>query len=435
MFFFAACDESLTTDEGDQTNDVENPIVDAKEPISEMPYSQIPNKEYTIDLAHWDIPNNSTNPEKTTDNLQAAIDWAVGEGYGKIRLPAGHYLIGKERTWQYQVGLDLRSNMALLLDKDAVIEMAPNDKGNQAAILVWKSVNVLISGGTILGDRYQHTYSGGTSHNEGHLIEIKSENVTVENVALGRAAGDAILMVGEPKNIDIRGNNIFDNRRQGVSVAGGENVVIENNEIHHTKGTNPQFGIDIESGTYSQNDIKIRNNHFHHNHGGDICNRHGRNVLIENNIMEQGEGSEYRDGPIVYWNNADLTIRNNEITMLTRSLNGWIGIIMYSKGDPKTNPATTHIYENTVTGCGFYMYKGADLNIHDNKIIEGFMCFKEMSNLTLNDNDVIYNSSAGRDKAYSFFQVTGSASGNTYKGEPIDFPLSSEPWDGGIVMI
>ncbi|MGH1336392.1 MAG: right-handed parallel beta-helix repeat-containing protein [Aureispira sp.] len=446
--FFTACTKEdakpdLAIDLNLSASDPNHPnaIIGPMDPISTLPYSQICNTEYTIELDRWDISNQRKDPEKTTDNLQAAIDWASSEGYCIVRLPAGHYLIGKYGNAIYQAGIELRNNMAFLLDKNAVLEMAPNDKWNYCAIAVTEKVHVVISGGTIIGDRENHTYTprssdGSIVHDEGHLICIQNESeyVTVENVVLGKANGDGILLVGQMgagssvKQITIRNNNMVDNRRQGVSIVGGTDVLIENNEIHHTKGTSPQFGIDVESLSYTSKDIIIRSNYFHHNRGGDIVNTDGRNVLVEHNILEQGEGSSYIDGPLVYWKKGDLTIRHNEITMTSVSVNNWNGIIMYSNNSPKTNPATTYVYENTCNHCGFYMYKGADLVVRDNILIDGHLCFKEMDNLTVENNTVTHDS---RCWAYRFLQVRGSASGNTYNGQLFPIPLDpTQPWDG-----
>lgn len=420
-----------------------NPFNGVMTPIDVMPYDQISNERYCIDLQAWDIPNNRTEPVKTTDNIQAAIDWAISQGYGEVCLPAGHYLIGKYGNDIYQAGIVLDSNMALLLDQNAIIEMAPNNKWNYCAIAVRGKSHVVISGGTILGDRDNHEYTprtsdGAVAHDEGHLIciEDESEYVTVENVTLGKANGDGILLVGSPsdadqqllKNIDIRRNNFSDNRRQGISLVGSAEVLIENNEIHHTNGVAPQFGIDLEGAGRLNENITIRNNYFHNNRGGDIVNTDGKNVLLEDNILLQGEDSQYIDGPIVYWKNADWTIRNNSITMRTVSVNNWNGIIMYSNDSPKTNPATTYIYDNTLNNCGMYMYKGADLEITNNFMDNGHLAFKEMTNLTLTNNIVEHPSQCW---AYRFLEVSGSASGNTYNQEPFDIPLEENtPWDG-----
>ncbi len=417
-----------------------NPISGVMAAVTTLPYSSIPTREYVIELERWDIPNNRTAPEQTTDNLQKAIDWAVSEGYGQIYLPEGHYLIGKYGNEIYQAGIELDSDMAFLLDKNAIIEMAPNDKWNYCAIAVTEKAHVLISGGTLLGDRDNHIYTpradGATSHDEGHLICIQNESeyVTVENVTLGKANGDAILLVGQKgpgssvKHIDIRRNNMVDNRRQGVSVVGGTDVRIEDNEIHHTSGTAPQFGVDIESVIYKSEDITIKNNYFHHNRGGDVVNTDGKNVIVENNIMLQGEGSTYLDGPIVYWKRGDLTIRNNDITMTSVSANNWNGIIMYSNDNPKTNPATTYIYDNTCNNCGFYMYKGADLEVRNNHLKNGHLVFWQMDNLTVEGNIVEHPNECW---AYRFLEVKGKASGNTYNGDAFDIPLQpNTAWDG-----
>ena len=425
--------------------DPENPMpfLGAMSPIEVLPYPEIPSSRYCIDTEEWDIPTNRTEAVKTTDNIQAAIDWAINEGYGEVCLPEGHYLIGKYGNDIYQAGIVLHSNMALLIDENAVIEMAPNDKWNYCAIAVRGESNVVISGGTILGDRDNHTYTprasdGSIVHDEGHLICIENESqyVTVENVILGKANGDGILMVGSPsgsetqdlKHITVRRNNFSDNRRQGVSLVGSADILIEDNEIHHTIGTSPQFGIDLEGAGRLNENIIVRNNYFHNNRGGDIVNTDGRNVLFESNILKQGDDSEYIDGPIVYWKNADWTIRDNSVTMRTVSVNNWNGIIMYSNDNPKANPATTYIYDNTLNNCGMYMYKGADLEIRNNQMNHGHLAFKEMVNLTLENNTVDHPSECW---AYRFLEVSGNASGNMYNNEAFDIPLQENiPWDG-----
>ncbi len=419
-----------------------NPFNGVLSAIEAMPYGEISDSKYVIELDRWDIPHNRTNPEKTTDNIQKAIDWAVAEGYGQICLPKGHYLIGKYGNDIYQAGIELKSNMAFLLDKEATIEMAPNNKWNYCAIAIRNETFVVVSGGTILGDRDNHEFTPRTSdgsvvHDEGHLICIEGEStfVTIENMVLGKANGDGILIVGSKrgeeqklKDIVIKRNNFSDNRRQGVSIVGGKDILIVDNEIHHTKGTSPQFGIDLEGAGRTNENVTIRQNYFHHNTGGDIVNTDGRNVLVENNILTQGVESKYIDGPIVYWKNADWTIRNNEITMLTPSVNNWNGIIMYSNDNEKVNPATTYIHDNTLYNCGMYMYKGADLEIKNNVMDNGHLAFWKMTNLTLENNKVDHENKCW---AYRFLEVSGKANGNTYSGDPFEIPLTpNETWDG-----
>jgi hypothetical protein len=412
-----------------------NPKVTTVNFIVQLP--TIPDSEYVIDLNFWDIPANGTDPVKTTDNIQSAIDWASAQGYGRVVLPAGDYLVGKYGNAIYQAGIELESNMAFILDDNATIRMATNDKWNYCVIDITGETNVVVRGGTIIGDRETHIYTprqsdGSTVHDEGHLICIKaSQYVLVENIHLQKANGDGILIVGSTvsgmaQDVTIRNSEFNNNRRQGISIVGGIRVRIAENEIHHTVGTSPQFGIDLEGGsTYENRDVHIIENHFHNNKGGDIVNTDGRNVYIDDNVLEQGADSKYIDGPIVYWKNADQTIRYNSIQMTDFSVNVKAGIIGYSNTSPKTNPATTYIYDNICDGCGFYMYESADLDIQRNQLLDGYLAFKNFSNLTLINN--VVTSTINSCWAFRFLNVQGQASGNTYNGAPFPIPIET-PW-------
>ena len=431
----------------DTTNiDIPDPVPDSVVPVTPItpevaiPYSQIPQAIYEIDVLTWDIPNDRTQPEKTTNNLQAAIDWAVANNFGQIKLPAGHYLIGKPYSSNYQAGIELHTNMAFILDDNAIIEMAANDKWNYCAIAITEKNYVFITGGTIVGDRNNHIYTpdpstGATAHDEGNLICIQNESrfVTIQNTTLRNANGDGILLVGQKgagssvNDIHILENNFDNNRRQGISIVGGVDILIENNEIHHTNGISPQFGIDIESLIYTSKDIVIKENYFHHNQGGDIVNTDGRNVSVTNNILEQGDGNTYIDGPLVYKKKGDWRVENNEITMNSGSVNGYLGLVLYTNESPKTNPAYSFINNNICNNCGFYFSNTADLILIGNVFNNGYLSFENVSNLGLEANKVTYPDDCW---AYQFRNTSGAAEGNTYNGEPKYIPLSSEPWDG-----
>lgn len=406
-------------------------------PLTDLPYPEIPNTSYTIDLTVWDIPANRTDPVKTTQNLQAAVNWASQQGFGTVRFPAGHFLIGELGNSIYYSGLNLNGNTAYLLDPNTIIEMTTNDKWNYCLLEVRNVQNVVISGGQLRGDRDTHVFTprsdGATAHDEGHLICLEgtaTENITIHSTIMRDATGDGVLMVGgqvpEPSvnNVDIINNDIGYNRRQGISLVGATNVRIEDNEIHHINGTAPQFGIDFEGPGRTNVNAEIRNNYFHHNRGGDIVNTDGRNVLIENNVLEQGAGSSYIDGPLVYWKKGDMTVRHNEITMTSPSVNNWNGIIMYSNTTPKTNPATTYIYENVCNGCGMYMYYGEDLEIRDNLLSNGHIALRDFRNVTITGNRVI--GSRGHCWPYRFLRVRGMASGNILDDRPYEIPLTPD---------
>ncbi|BHH84102.1 right-handed parallel beta-helix repeat-containing protein [Desulforhopalus sp. 52FAK] len=387
---------------------------------------------YVIDLERWDIPNNGINSEKTTDNLQRAIDWASHEGYGRVVLPAGHYLIGKYGNDIYQSGIDLHGNTEFVMT-NATLEMAANDKWNYCVLRAQGVSNVIINGGTIKGDRDNHIFTprssdGSTTHDEGHGICVwgGSERILVRDMNIHSLTGDGSLLLNS-NNVHYTSNTIYNNRRQGISVVGGIKVAIDNNEIHHIRGTSPQFGVDIEGAGREDRDILIRNNYFHHNRGGDIVNTSGKNVFIVKNIMDQGtEGVDHRyiDGPIVTWERTDNVIALNRITMYNGSVNGRLGFIQYS-GDNDNNQQTTYVHDNIFNNCGMYMYKAEGADIRNNKFLGYFLALSHFKNVVLVDNLVTYSESGPRYCwSYRFNNVTGFASGNYVEDQPANIPLS-----------
>ncbi len=401
-----------------------------KRPTAAEP--NIPNldREYTIELARWNIQHNAPNHVQTTDAINAAITWAHENNYGTVHLPAGLYIVGKPTNNKYTEAIKLPGNIAFVLDDAAIIEMAPNDTWNYCVVEVSGKTDVIISGGTIRGDRDEHIYEGGGAHDEGHTICVwqESERVRIENTTLTHGTGDGILIVGggddgsSSKNITIRNNNIHNQRRQGVSIVGGTNVVIENNEIHHIAGTAPQFGIDIESLKYNSQDILIHNNHFHANKGGDFVNMDGKNVWFEYNICDQtGVDGRQTDGPIVHWTQTDQVIHGNTITVTTGSSNGRWGIIGYGTNERK-NPAANYIINNTFHGGGIHMANTTRMHVTGNTINDWLILGTDVSCLLFDDNKINYQGGEN----YKFRRMLGTAQDNLLNDQSFDLPMSPD---------
>ncbi len=94
------------------------------------------------------------------------------------------------------------------------------------------------------------------------------------------------MTVDISKNIIIKNSDIGFNRRQGISLVGTEGVKILNNHIHHTNGTSPQSGVDIEPGFFQGKNTIIKGNTFTDNKIH-IVLAYGENVIIEKNKFEQ----------------------------------------------------------------------------------------------------------------------------------------------------
>lgn len=390
---------------------------------------------YTIDLTTWDIPNNGTDPIKTTTNLQAAIDWAHDQGYTQVTLPEGTYLVGEEGNDIYQAGIDIFDNTEFIFSEGAVLSIDTNNKWNYC-VLRLNGDNITVRNGVISGDRDTHVFTaresdGNTAHDEGHGICVWSNNnVLIDNMEIHSLTGDGSLVL-DSNNVTFTNNNIYNNRRQGISIVGGTKIEIKDNEIHHIKGTAPQFGVDIEGNGRIDEDILIQNNYFHHNTGGDIVNASGENVYILDNEMEQGEGSEYIDGPIVSWHKTHNIIARNTITMVDGSVNGRLGYIQYSSGGDKGHNRATYVHDNVCNSCGMFMYKSSHADVRRNKFYGYFAAFTDFENVILIDNLVTYSEEHPNLRfcwSYRFNNATGFASGNTLQDELEELPLSeTEP--------
>lgn len=94
------------------------------------------------------------------------------------------------------------------------------------------------------------------------------------------------MTVNISRNVTIQNSDIGYNRRQGISLVGSDGVKIINNHIHHTNGTAPQSGIDIEPGFFPGRNTVIKGNTFTDNKI-QIVLAYGENVTIEDNRFDQ----------------------------------------------------------------------------------------------------------------------------------------------------
>ncbi|UNY39819.1 structural protein [Bacillus phage vB_BauM_KLEB27-3] len=299
-------------------------------------------KTYVINKERWGIYDDLSHPEETTKGINDAINWAVKEGgFNHVFLPRGDYLIdpiGKKR-FEEEGGIHIEvSNFHFELAKDARLKAMTNDAWGYNLIFTRKTKNIIISGGIIEGDRYEHDYEGypeikdRVRHEWGFGISIQgSENIIVENVELRNFTGDGIIvaahgMIGvpwvdytPPKRVTIKDCKFDSARRNNISVVSSDGVLIMNNKIINaggpgtkdnpkSAGTTPQFGIDLEG--YGEDDIDyetpdhvlVIGNYFKNNAVASLINFSGYKVIVSNNIS---------DNLISYGNGTDTIITNN----------------------------------------------------------------------------------------------------------------------------
>lgn len=214
---------------------------------------------YVINNSEFEISSDKTDAYTTTAGINAAIAKAKSEGYSKVKLTAGEYLIqcADNGRWVPPTGgIFVPSDMTLDLT-GAKIYLETNDDEHYGVIQIDHVKNVTIIGGHLIGDRHQHTYTENRSHEYGFGINMySSENIVLKDMTIEGMTGDAVHLGSygfEPadekkacKQVRITGCEFFNCRRQGISVVNATDVEIDRNTIYNIHGTDPQFGIDIE---------------------------------------------------------------------------------------------------------------------------------------------------------------------------------------------
>ena len=286
-------------------------------------------------------------------------------------------------TWKE--GINIPGDFTLHMSPETHLRVYPNNYKKYALLAVYNERNVQIIGGTLHGDRDEHNYSDGGSHEWGHLMLFKSAvDSKVEGLTMKNATGDGLKVESTgftfqsyykpSKNITITGCVFDSNRRNNLAVTDGYHIIIENNQFFragidtpNSKGTNPRYAIDIEAYRKRDDDGKIinfemvedviiRNNTQKGSGRGGFIVSSGDNVLIENNYVENG---------IAFTQTQNTVIRNN--TIISNGENNSSGI---SAGGKMYNmERNNEVKGNYIKGFDYGIHIGGTFQkISDNKI-------------------------------------------------------------------
>jgi hypothetical protein len=167
-----------------------------------------------------------------TAQVQALIDQG-------LPVPAGRYLIDPV------VGLVAKRD--LTLDTNAVLVAKPNSAPRYCVLRI--NDGVTVTGGQILGDRLSHTYTVGSTHEWGYGFRM-GNGCTIDGLRVSQCTGDGVGPTGN--DCILRNIVSTQNRRQGMSIFGVQNVKVYDSEFSFTgalngqAGTAPMAGVDIE---------------------------------------------------------------------------------------------------------------------------------------------------------------------------------------------
>lgn len=242
-------------------------VIEKMEKLRINQYGEPIKEDGLINNAYFEINANLEDSQKTTNGINEAIRYANKKGIEYLKLEKGKYKIKTDGLFQNNKGILLCSNLTLDLNGSELVLESNNSK-EYSVCYVAECQNVRVINGIITGDRNTHQYTGNSTHEWGFAVEIKSSNnVMISGMEIRQTTGDGIyigkLVKKDNSNeIIVKNSNIYQCRRQGISIISGENIQIINNEIHDINGTNPQSAIDLESNRTEEviQNIKIAEN-------------------------------------------------------------------------------------------------------------------------------------------------------------------------------
>src|SRR5690554_3153504 len=157
-------------------------------------------------------------------------------------------------------GLTLKSNSEI---NNAYLVMKPTNKRNYALLNIVEIRNVKLTNLHLKGDRYNHLDTKGEW---GMGIYIKhASDITIDNSIIEEFWGDGIDITKRngmvPSDIIIDNVTFKKNRRNGITISSGNNIIVQNCKFLYTDGVKPKAAIDIEpnSPIDSLGNIKINN--------------------------------------------------------------------------------------------------------------------------------------------------------------------------------
>ena len=354
----------------------------------------------------------------------------------KYVLNSGNILVDED--------IDIPSNSIVEFCEGCKLTRKTTDDNMYFMLNLVKVHDVIIKNASLVGDRDTHT---GVSGEWAYGIHIaSSQNITVRNANIEKTWGDGIYIgysysasnQTTTKNILIDSCNILNCSRNGISVCGGEEIVVRDCYIYGTNRIAPKSGIDIEPegpeglDSYLKN-VSIENNTTEANGECGMCMNiaegAGTNVVIDGHksysdkhgvvcyALGASNSVIYSNGYIVKCNDAGIIISKSKgskmiienVTVDTStksdSEHGWNGALVIEATTPSSDgdlivsnlrhiKTYSSLYEFAdlicVRGEGTNKFDNLELyNISSNKLL----CITKATNTKLNNCLFTYKSS------------------------------------------
>ena len=195
----------------------------------------------------------------TNNKLQQLINLTNNSIYNKIIVTDDiEVVLHSEVSDIAGIAVDIENKNDIEIIIDSTITLASNGYPDYKMFFIQNCNNIYIHGsGNIIGDKDNHDYTthqndGYKTHEWGRGICVRQSNsVIIDGLNIEKLTGDGLTLGSitnqEPsKNIKVNNISIHDCRRQGITIAKINGIIISNFHIYNISGTNPQSGIDIE---------------------------------------------------------------------------------------------------------------------------------------------------------------------------------------------
>lgn len=147
----------------------------------------------------WNIFNDGTHSMETTIGINNALKWASDNNITVFKVPEGIYLIAKGSGEQDPLArINMVSNLTFELENNAVIRKEKNGFKEYYLLYIGRDIeNVTIKGGSYVGDKTEHDFSSGGTHEFGYGINITgANNIVIDNIRANNFTGDGIFVGG-----------------------------------------------------------------------------------------------------------------------------------------------------------------------------------------------------------------------------------------------